>query len=107
MSIASLCLSFLFDSNDQSDWQWGFRCFLTELGSFVVSFLMSVYQKLSQKAQDPPGKEGEVIPAWKRPGTYVMAGCILLATIGAIEVKNVLDLATKHIFVQAYHDKFA
>lgn len=87
--------------------QWGFRCFLTELSSFVLSFLLSVYQNLWQQAKDYPCKDGSVIPAWKRPGTYIMFGCIVLVTAGAIEIKNVLNLATKYIFIDSFRDKFA
>lgn len=83
--------------------KWGFRCFLTELTSFVCSFVISLYNKLWHEAQAHP----ETKDMWKRVGTYIMTGCILLIVLGTYHIKVVLNLATKHIFIDAYHDKFA
>mmetsp|Transcript_28071 Transcript_28071/g.52681 ORF Transcript_28071/g.52681 Transcript_28071/m.52681 type:complete len:236 (+) Transcript_28071:34-741(+) len=82
--------------------KWGFRCFLTELLTLVVSFLLSLYNKLWNEA----GRQVET-PLLKRAGTYIMAGSVILILLGGYHIQKVLELATKNIFIEAYHDKFA
>jgi hypothetical protein len=83
--------------------KWGFRCFLTELTTFVYSFMISLYNKLWVEAQAHP----ETPHLSKRVATYIMAGSIILALLGSYHIKNVLNLATKFIFTDAYNHKFA
>jgi hypothetical protein len=83
--------------------KWGFRCFLTELTSFVYSFMISLYNNLWNEAKAHP----EAKDMSKRVGTYIMAGSVFLIILGTYHIKHVLGLATQHIFTDAYSDKFA
>lgn len=89
--------------------KWGFRCFLTELSTFVLSFLMSLYNTLWENARVHHADDGtnKASSPFRRFGTYIMIGATVLTVVGAHHIKHVLDLATQHIFVAAYSDKFA
>jgi hypothetical protein len=83
--------------------KWGFRCFLTELTTFVYSFMISLYNTLWIEAQAHPGTPD----LSKRVATYIMAGSIILVLLGSYHIKNILNIASKLIFTDAYHNKFA
>jgi hypothetical protein len=83
--------------------KWGFRCFLTEISTFVFSFAICLYNKLWNDARVHPVEK----PLFQRAGVYIMAGFIILMAIGAYEIKNILNLATNLIFIESFHDKFA
>jgi hypothetical protein len=83
--------------------KWGFRCFLTELTSFVYSFMISLYNKLWNEAKAHPENKN----LSKRVGTYIMVGSIILVVLGTFHIKNVLNIATKFIFIDSYSHKFA
>lgn len=67
--------------------RWGFRCFLTSLGSFVGTFMISLYNKI---------EEGN------RVEQLIFAITLFLIAIGAYNIKVVLDLATKLIFAPEF-----
>jgi hypothetical protein len=62
---------------------------------------------LWKQAKEHPLQDGQKITIWQRPGTYIMTGCVMLVVLGGIHIKHVLDLATKYIFIDAFHDRFA
>jgi hypothetical protein len=83
--------------------KWGFRCFLIELTTFVYSFMISLYNNLWNEAKAHP----ETTDLSKRVATYIMTGSIILVLLGTYHIKNVLDIATKLIFIDAHSYKFA
>jgi hypothetical protein len=83
--------------------KWGFRCFLTELTTFVYSFMISLYNNLWNEAKAHP----ETRDLSKQIATYIMTGSIILVLLGTYHIKKVLDIATKFIFIDAYSYKFA
>lgn len=66
--------------------KWGFRAFLTALGSFVVSFQLSLYAKVISEEDD--NKTGKVI-LWASIG---------LMLLGSFRIKQVIDLGSQFIF---------
>ena len=72
---------------------WGFRCLLIEVISFLVSFLMSLYNTLWTDAREHRGQKGLT-----KTGTGIMIGSVLLMLIGSYQIHVVLNLATKYIF---------
>ncbi|KAG7347747.1 hypothetical protein IV203_016452 [Nitzschia inconspicua] len=83
--------------------KWGFRCFLTELMTFVYSFMISLYNTLWNDAEAHPDN----VDMSRRVGTYIMAGSILLILLGSYHINSILNLATKLIFIDEYKDNFA
>ena len=73
---------------------WGFRTFLLTVGSFVASFLLSLYQKTMAFSQRYPQRH--------RAGTIVMLSSLLLTLVGAFHIKHVLDLANEFIFTPEF-----
>jgi hypothetical protein len=73
--------------------KWGFRSFLTTCVSFVGSFLLSLYARI--KSEDD------------KLGRAVLIGSIIVASLGAYHIRQVLCLATEFIFTPEFIGKIA
>mmetsp|Transcript_27365 Transcript_27365/g.29537 ORF Transcript_27365/g.29537 Transcript_27365/m.29537 type:complete len:299 (-) Transcript_27365:287-1183(-) len=98
---------------------WGFRCFLTEMISFVVSFMASLYNLLWDNARrleraqlatataSGSGKSGsdaasDIVVGSKsaltRTGKMIFGGSVFLMLLGAYQIRLVLLLAAEHVY---------
>lgn len=71
--------------------QWGFYCFLTEVITFVLSFLVNLYNKLWDDAREH-GSELKLTST----GLCVMAGTLVLVFFGVFQIGVVLKLASEY-----------
>lgn len=67
--------------------RWGFRCFIASLGSFVGSFLLSLYSNTISTGNKP-----------NPVGKAILWVSVLLTAIGASHIQHILNLATRFIF---------
>jgi hypothetical protein len=72
---------------------WGFRCFLTEMMSFLVCFMTHLYNMLWNNARKR-GRKSILTPT----GMFIMGGSVILTVIGVHHIWAVLSLASQHIF---------
>jgi hypothetical protein len=66
---------------------WGFHSFLTLCWFYVVSFLLSVYQRTTKE---------------DRRGQAILVASVLLTLFGAFHIQMVLNLATELIFTPEF-----
>ena len=72
---------------------WGFRCFLTEMISFVLVFLSRLYNSLWNDAR----KQGrDTILTFT--GKLIVGGSVVLMLIGSALIRAVLHLASQHVY---------
>jgi len=72
---------------------WGFRCFLTEMVSFVLVFITRLYNSLWMDARQCDEKS-----TLTTTGKFIMGGSVILTATGVSLVHAVLRLASKQIF---------
>jgi len=72
---------------------FGFHCFLTEMMSFLVCFMMHLYNTLWNNARQR-GHKSLLTPT----GNVVMGGSVILMVVGIHLIRSVLSLASLHIF---------
>jgi len=81
---------------------WGFRCFLTEMISFVVSFMASLYNLLWDNARrrekTSSGSDFGSKAALTRTGNFIFGGSVILIVAGLYQIRSVLVLAAEHIY---------
>ena len=82
-----------FKSATQAFRMWGFRCFLTEMISFMVVFFSRLYNALWDDARKQ--KKATVLTL---TGKCIMGGSFALMVIGFSLIRSVLHLASKHIY---------
>ena len=72
---------------------FGFRCFLTEMMSFMVSFMSKLYNSLWDDARKRRSKS-----TLTTTGSLIFGGSMTLLIIGTYMIKSVLHLASVHIY---------
>jgi hypothetical protein len=87
--------------------KWGFRMFLTELVSFVYTFMISLYNTLWIEWDESTQQETENPVVQRRVGTCIFGVSLLFILLGGFHLQKVLSLATNLIFTASYSDKFA
>lgn len=82
----------------------GFRCFLTEMISFVVAFMAGFYNTLWTNARELQELDGKSRPTLTLTGKIIFGGSAVLVLTGAYTIRSVLTLATQNIFCTATND---
>jgi hypothetical protein len=72
---------------------WGFRCFLTEMMSFLICFMSHLYNVLWNNARQRDHKS-----ILTTTGKCIMGGSVVLMVVGIYLIRAVLSLASQHIF---------
>eukprot|EP00536_Pseudo-nitzschia_multiseries_P003197 jgi/Psemu1/7154/gm1.7154_g len=76
----------------------GFHCFLIEMVSFVVSFVVRLYNTLWTNAWREETTKGEPKRALTLTGRFIFGGSLVLVLVGASVIRAVLTLATQHVY---------
>ncbi|KAL3903833.1 MAG: hypothetical protein SGARI_005203, partial [Bacillariaceae sp.] len=84
--------------------KWGFRMFLTELISFVYTFMVSLYNKLWIEQKESTQQEGENPITQRRVGVAVFGVATMMILLGGFHIQRVLSIATDLIFTDSFHD---
>lgn len=75
---------------------WGFRCFLTEMMTFMVSFMSKLYNSLWDDARKRGSKS-----TLTTTGNLMLGGSVALLIIGTYLIQFVLHLASVHVYKTA------
>jgi hypothetical protein len=69
--------------------KWGFRCFLTSGASYLVSFLLNLYARITRDEDQVYGKA-------------VLGSCVILALLAGYHIHQVVGMATKYIYTPEF-----